>query len=445
MEILIVLLLIVLNGVFSMSELAVVSAQKARLQQAAEKGNAKARTALELNENPTRFLSTVQLGITLIGILSGAYGEKALSGKAADLLGRVPFLEPYKETLALVLVVGLLTYLSLVIGELIPKRLAMTSPERIASAVAAPMRGLSTLLSPAVSLLTFSTEGLLKLVGLGHSKENAVTEDDVKMLIQQGTEEGVFDAAEQDMMERVIRLGDRPITALMTHRLDVAWLDADAAAHENARRIADAPRSRYPVCKGSLDHVLGVVLIRDLAADALTGRPLDLTGKMQPPLFALETLSMLEVLERFKESRMHIAIVVDEFGSMQGLVTLNNVLEAIVGNLPGHDETEGTRAVQREDGSWLLDALLPIDEFQEMFKIETLPDGEQGEYQTLSGFVLARMGHIPGIGEHFEWNGLRFEVVDMDKHRLDKILVAPMPQAVPDAHTAIPPNAAPSR
>lgn len=424
MEVLIVLLLIVLNGVFSMSELAVMSAQKARLQQAAEKGSKRARTALELNENPTRFLSTVQLGITLIGILSGAYGEKALSGKAADLLGRVAVLAPYKETLALVIVVSLLTYFSLVIGELIPKRLAITSPERIAFAVAAPMRGLSLLFKPAVTLLTVSTEGLLKIVGLGHVRSGAVTEEDVEMLIKQGTEEGIFDQSEQDMMKRVIQLGDRPITDLMTHRLDVAWLDIDSAPEENARRIAQAPRSRYPVCKGSLDHIIGVVQTRDIAADVLSGKPLDLTGKMQNPLLALERLSMLEVLRQFKESRVHIAIVVDEFGSVQGLVTLNNVLEAIVGNLPGHDEVEDPRVVQRDDGSWLLDALLPIDEFQEMFKIASLPDGEQGEYRTLSGFVLARMGRIPGIGEHFEWNGLRFEVVDVDKHRLDKILVS---------------------
>lgn len=426
-EVLFVLLLIVANGVFAMSEIAIVSARKVRLQQWANEGNPRARVALELANAPNRFLPTVQIGITLIGILAGAFGGATIAELLAGIAGQVPWLAPYSEALGLGIVVVLITYLSLIVGELVPKRVALNNPEQIAMAVATPMRTLSAIAAPVVHLLSTSTEVVLRVLGIKPSAEYQVTEEEIKVLIEQGTEAGTFEAAEQDMVQRVFRLGDRRVSALMTPRLEIAWLDLDDSLEENHQTMTTSVHSRFPVCQGSLDNVLGIAQVKDLLVRNLTNQPLDLTASLQTPLFVPEGMLALKVLELFKQSGTHTALVVDEYGVIQGLVTLNDILEAIVGDIPSVDELAEPQAVQREDGSWLLDGMLPVEEFFELFEIEELPEEQQGNFQTLGGFVITHLGRIPAAADHFERSGLRFEVMDMDGNRVDKVLVMPIP------------------
>lgn len=425
-EILLVLVLIVVNGVFSMSEMALISSRKVRLQQLANQGNASARVALELADAPNRFLSTVQVGITLIGILTGAFGGATIAEKLAVYLRLIPFLEPYSEAIALGLVVLTITYLSLIVGELVPKRLALNNPERIAATVAIPMRMVAVIFSPAVHLLSASTDLVLRILGIGPFTEPQVTEEEIKVLIEQGTEAGTFEEAEQDMVERVFRLGDRPVNALMTPRPDIVWLDLEDSAEENRQKMMDSGHSRFPVCQAGLDNVLGLMHVTDLLGRSLSGQPLDLTVLLRQPIFVPESTRGLKVLELFKQSGIHMALVVDEYGVIQGLVTLNDIMVEIVGDVPSANELEEPQAVQREDGSWLLDGMLPVDEFFEIFEIEELTGEHRGSYQTLGGFVITHLGRIPAATDHFEWEGMRFEVMDMDGNRVDKVLVVPM-------------------
>jgi putative hemolysin len=425
LEILVILLLIIVNGVFAMSEIAIVSARKVRLQQWANEGNTKARVALELANAPNHLLSTVQVGITLIGILAGAFGGATLAEKLAALLRRVSVPAPYSQAISLGIVVLSITYLSLIIGELVPKRVALNNPERIATTMAAPMQALSAIAAPVVHLLSASTEMVLRVLGIRPSSEPLVTEEEIKVLIEQGTEAGTFEVAEQDMVQRVFRLGDRRVNGLMTPRLEIVWLDLDDSPEENQRKMTGSIHARFPVCQGSLDTVLGIVQVIDLLAPSLAGQPIDLTASLQPPLFVPENMLALKVLELFKQSGTHTALVVDEYGVIQGLVTLNDILEAIVGDIPSVEELADPQAVQREDGSWLLDGMLPVEDFFELFEIEELPEEQQGNYQTLGGFVITHLGRIPAAADHFEWGRLRFEVMDMDGNRVDKVLVMP--------------------
>ncbi len=425
-EILILLVLIIANGVFSMSEMAIVSSRKVRLQQMANQGDAKARAALELAEAPNRFLSTVQVGITLIGILTGAFGGATIADKLALYIELIPGLAPYSRAIAFSMIVLTITYLSLIVGELVPKRLALNNPERIAANVAIPMRTLAAGASPVVHLLSASTDLVLRILGIGPSTEPQVTEEEIKVLIEQGTEAGTFEEAEQDMVQRVFRLGDRPVNALMTPRPDIVWLDLEDSAEENRQKMMDSCHSRFPVCQGGLDNVLGVMHVTDLLARTLSGQPLDLTISLRQPVFVPESTRGLKVLELFKQTGIHVALVVDEYGVIQGLVTLNDVLVEIVGDVPSADELDDPQAVQREDGSWLLDGMLPVDEFVELFDINELRGKHQGSYQTLGGFVMTHLGRIPAAADHFEWEGMRFEVMDMDGNRVDKVLVMPM-------------------
>lgn len=426
-EILVILLLLVANGVFAMSEIAVVSARKARLQQMANQGDTKARAALGLAESPNRFLSTVQIGITLVGIFAGAFGGATLSRSLSGYLNRFPFLSPYSHAIAFTVVVLGITYLSLVIGELVPKRLALNSPEKIAAAVAGPMQLLAAIASPVVHLLSTSTELVLKLFGVeSSSSEPLVTEEEIKVLIQQGTEAGMFEVAEQDMVERVFRLGDQPVSALMTPRPDIVWLDLNDPMEENRRKMATISHNRFPVCQDELDNVLGVMQVNDVLAQSIAGKALNLAESLRQPLFVPETTQALKVLELFKQSGTHIALAVDEYGVIQGLVTLTDILEAIVGDLPSIESHESS-AVQREDGSWLLDGMLSVEKFKELFGIKELPGEQQSNYQTLGGFVITYLGRIPAAADHFEWGGFRFEVMDMDGNRVDKMLVMPKP------------------
>ena len=416
----VLLLLILLNGLFAMAELAVVSSRKARLQQRADEGDGGAAAALRLAENPDRFLSTVQIGITLIGIIAGAFGGATLSATIAPWLE--PALGAYSQAVAALIVVLLITYLSLVIGELVPKRLALQDPERIASRVARPMTALSHLASPIIGILTPSSNLLLRLMGVSASKGQPITEEEIRLLIEEGTEAGVFAAAEQDMMEGVIRLGDQRAGDLMTPRTELVWLDVEDPPEEHWRAIGQYHHSQYPVIEGSPDRILGVAATKDLWPDK-PGDPLDVRKAMRPVLFVPETLLALSLLETFRETGVRVAIVTDEYGGTQGLVSVTDLLRAIVGEVAGRSQEP--RAVQRDDGTWLVDGSLSIDELREIVDVGELPGEERGDFQTLGGFVMARLGRVPHAGERFAWQGVQYEVMDMDGLRVDKVLVTP--------------------
>ena len=427
-EVLFVLLLLAANGVFAMSELAVVSSRKSRLARMGAGGDSGARAALELAESPDRFLSTIQIGITLIGILAGAFGGATIAEQIGERVAAVPALAPYAEAVGLLVVVVAITYLSLVVGELVPKRLALNDPERIAAAVARPMGLLARLASPVVGVLSFSTSAVLRLLRTKAPTDPPVTEDEIKVLIEQGTRAGVFEEAEREMVKGVFRLADRRVSALMTPRLDIVWLDADAPRGEVLRKAAGSRYSRFPVCRGGLDGVLGVAKAKDLLALGLGGAA-DLKSVMKRPIFVPEMRSALQALEIFKSSGAHLALVIDEHGSIEGLVTMSDVLEAIVGDIEPAGAPADAYAVRRDDGSWLLDGALPLDELKELLSTGALPGEERGGFQTLAGFVLYMLGRVPRAADSFEWAGLRFEVVDMDGNRIDKVLVSRPPHA----------------
>ncbi|CAN5709380.1 hemolysin family protein [soil metagenome] len=424
LEIFILLALIAANGVFAMAELAIASSRKSRLEDMAVKGSRGARQALDLANDPNRFLSTVQIGITLIGTLAGAYGGATLAIGLDDWVeGAVPALAPYSKAIGLGVVVLSIAYLSLIFGELVPKRLALSSPERISALVAAPLRWLSVLAMPVVHFLSLSTNLVLAVLRIRPSEDLPVTEEEITILIKQGAQAGVFEEAEHDIVRRVFRLGDRRAVTLMTPRSEVVWIDVADAPEEVQRKITASPHSRFPVCDGSLDTVLGVVQVKDLLTQGFAGRPFDIRGILIVPLFIYEGTRGLKVLDMFKNTGTHIAIVLDEYGSVEGLLTLNDILEAIVGDLPDPDEPEDPKAVQRPDGSWLFDGMIALDECWELLGRPALP---QGDYHTLAGFVITRLGHIPTTAERFDWDGLSFEIVDMDANRVDKVLVAPI-------------------
>ena len=425
-EILIVLLLILANGLFAMSEMAIVSSRKVRLQQLANTGNQKAQTALELANTPNRFLSTVQVGITLIGILAGAFGGATLAEKLAVELSQIPILDPYSDVIALAVVVGLIAYLSLIFGELVPKRLALNNPEQIAVIIAKPMNFLSKLTAPVVHLLSISTEFILRLLGIQASNEPQVTAEEIKVLIEQGTQSGIVEEAEQDIVDRVFQLGDRPVQSLMTPRPEIFWLDLDDTAEENRQQLNQISSTRVLVCQEGLDNVLGFVQVTDLLSQTLSNQPLDLTRSLRRPLFVPENTSVLKILEMFKQTGIHIGIVVDEYGVIQGLVTLNDILLELVGDIPTIDNQDEPQVIQREDGSWLLDGMLGVEEFFQLFELERFAVQSQGNYHTVGGFVITHLSRIPSVAEHFEWKGLRIEVVDMDGNRVDKVLVMPI-------------------
>lgn len=422
-DIFIILFLIFINGIFSMSEIAIISARKARLLQKVEEGDQRARVALDLANEPNMLLSTVQIGITLVGVLSGAFGGATLAGEFAGFFDRFSFIHPYGESVALGLIVLCITFFTLVIGELVPKRIALNHPERIAIRAASPMRFLAGIASPAVHLLSFSTDLVLRMIGFKPSAEPPVTEEEIKILIEQGTVAGVFEEAEQDMVSRVLRLGDRRVGALMTPRKRIVWLDVNESAERNRRRILKSMRSRFPVCQGRLSNVLGVVHVKDLLTRCLSGRTLDIRSGLQQPLFVLEGTHVLRVMELFKESGTQVALVVDEYGTIEGLVTLTDLLESIIGDLPSLDDAGERPIVQREDGSWLVEGMIPVDELREFLDAGRFPEEDTGDYETLGGFVMNVLRRIPEVGDHFECCGFRFEVVDMDGHRVDKVLV----------------------
>ena len=441
---LLILVLIVANGIFSGSEIAVVSSRKVRLEQQAERGNRKARAALKLANAPNDFLSTVQIGITLIGILSGAVGGATIAQRLEPLLASVPWIGRSAQGVSVALVVGVITYLSLVIGELLPKRIALNDPEAIACAVAGPMRLLSRFSAPVVHLLGSSTELLLRLMGIRDSGQPDLTEEEIKALIRQGAEAGVFEEAEHSMVQRVFRLGDRPIRAFMTPRTEIGWLDAEASPREQLDTVIASNHSRLPVGRGSLDACQGVLrtsqflvaerLARAGRGGAAAGEDPGASGALvvlgpllQPPLYVAETTRALAVIERFRESGSHIALVTDEFGGIEGLVTVTDLMEAIVGDLPSAEDNEDPAVVQRADGSWLIDGLLEIETFKELVQRSTLRGERSGDFHTVGGFAMHHLGHIPRSGERFETDGLHVEILDMDGNRVDKVLVTVVP------------------
>ncbi|AMV36235.1 hemolysin family protein [Planctomyces sp. SH-PL62] len=429
-EIGVVVLLILANGLFSMAELAIVSSRKARLRQAAEAGDGRAAVALELANDPNRFLSTVQVGITVVGTLAGVFGGATIAVHLGDALAKVPALVPYAESLGLAAVVAAVSYLTLVFGELTPKRLALSNPEGIASWAAGPLRLVSIATVPLVRLLGWSTDRVLRLLGVHETGGSPVTEEEIQVLVREGAEVGAIETAEHDMVRRVFRLNDQPARVLMTQRADVAWIDADGTPEEVRRRVLESSHAGFPVGEGSLDKVVGIVQAKDLLGRSFEDGPLDVRSLMRPALFVFEGASGLKVLEQFKAAATPMAIVVDEYGSVEGLLTLNDILQALVGDL-AVEEGYDASAVRRDDGSWLLDGTLSIHEVSDLPGLPRLPEGEYG---TLAGFILVSLGHIPDVGDHFEWEGHKFEVVDMDENRIDRVLVTG-PESRPPAES----------
>ncbi|MGX5819558.1 hemolysin family protein [Chitinophaga lutea] len=423
MEVVIILVLILLNGVFSMAEIALVSARKVRLENAAKQGDEKAKAALKLSNNPDTFLSTVQIGITLIGILTGLYSGEQLKEDVKLFINDIPALAAYSNGIATAIIVICVTYFTLVLGELLPKRIGLANPERIAKAVAQPMNFISKITFPFVWLLSRSTSVLVSAFGLKRASDSNVTEEEIKAIISEGTSSGAIEETEQEIIERVFHLGDRNITSLMTHRTDIVWLDVSEEIESYKRKIKAAPHSVYPVCDGQIDHIKGILTIKDLYT---AGNVPVLKDIMRKPLFIPDNNTAYQVLEKFKETQIHAAFIVDEYGTFLGMITLNDILEAIVGDMPetGQDDYD---MVKREDGSYLVDAQIPFYDFLSEFDMEDQMAEFEQEFDTLAGFILHHLEHIPQTGEKFDWRGFTFEIIDMDAHRIDKILVTPPP------------------
>lgn len=417
-EIAAVVALTLINGLLAMSELAVVSSRRSRLKHLADRGSRGARAAMRLADDPSRFLSTVQFGITLVGILAGAYSGATLAQRLGKWLDDFAFIAPYGEDVGLGVTVLAITYLSLILGELVPKRIALAFPEGVAAAVAKPMRILSMVTAPAVWVLHVSTETILRLLRLNSPRETTVTEEEVKSLIAEGTQAGVFVEQEKELIEGVLRLADRPVRLLMTPRRDIAWIEVNAELPDILTVVDAHPYSRFLVCENNVDNPLGIVHIGDLLPASLRGDALDLRGHVTKVLWATESMPALKLLNLFKREKIHFAMVVDEHGSTEGLVTLTDIIEAIAGDLPEHGDYEETRIVRREDGSWLIDGGVPTDQIAETTGFYL---GEN--VQTLAGFVLANLGRIPEAGASFHFANNRYEVVDMDGNRIDKILI----------------------
>jgi putative hemolysin len=422
-EIVIILLLIMANGLLAMSEIAIVSSRTIRLQQQAASGSKGAQVALELADDPGRFLSTIQIGITLVGVFTGAFGGATLARPLSDFLSQFQLIDRSSGPIAIAIVVVTITYLSLVIGELVPKRIALNNPERAASMIAQPMAGLSKLASPLVKLLSFSTAVVLKLLGVRDRDEGEVTEQDVEMMISQGTEMGVFEPIEQEMVKQVFRMSDQRAENLITPRPEVVSIDLEEPQETNRQKIIDHGHSYLPVIQGDLDHVQGYVRAVDLLAQCLLGQDLDYQAVLRTAQFVPERAPVFDVLERFKRSGAQIAFVVDEFGGIQGLLTHTDILEAIVGDIHEPEDEIDPDIVQRDDGSWLIDGMVPIQEFRQLFELKSLPGEEEGHFHTLGGFVITYLGRIPTTGDRIELEMLNLEVVDMDGHRVDKLLV----------------------
>lgn len=427
MDIIIILGLILINGVFAMSEIAIVTSKRIRLQKLSENGSRGAKAALDLSDSPSRFLSTIQVGITLIGIFNGAFGEASLVERLTPQFVGLPVFGQYAHEIALAIVVVAITFGSLILGELVPKRVAMQYPEAVASIIAAPMLWLSRLMGPFVKVLTVTTEFILRVLGLHHKKDDMVTEEEIAGMIREGTDAGLFEKTEHDIVSRALRLDDQRVAALMTPRLDVHFIDIEDPIEANLAKIADSSYNRFPVCKGSLSHIIGIVHAGSLFEQVIRGKAMtnvDIEAATRPPLFVPETISAMQLLETLKKNRAELALVIDEYGEIEGIVTLSDVLGALVGDVSVIDEHHEEDGVRREDGSWLLDGGMSFDRFRELLETDVrFPEEASGTYHTLAGFVMTFLGHIPQMSDYFEWEGYRVEVVDMDRNRIDRLLV----------------------
>lgn len=428
-EIAILILLTLVNGVLAMSEMSIVSSRKARLESLVVDGHPGARIALQLREDPSSFLSTVQIGITLVGILAGAFGGATIAAQLGPVLDRFDFIAPNGDTVAFVLVVVAITYLSLVVGELVPKRIALENPERIASFVARPMRVLSRIAAPAVWLLRVSTDAILGPLGIGGRREEKVSEEEVKLLVAEGARTGIFEPAEQTMIEGVLRLADRSVRAAMTPRSEIAWIDVAADRPAIAAAFEESRYSQFLVCEGSIDNAIGLIDGRDVIGPALRGQTIDLRRLATTPLVVPETISVLDLLEQFRSRGVHFALIVDEYGTTEGIVTDTDVLTSIAGNLPEHGEDADPMIVERIDGSLLVDGMTPIDEFEARLGVRNLRDN--GDFETVAGLVIQNLGRLAKAGDRIALPGMAIEIVDMDGRRIDKVLVSRIPAEDP--------------
>jgi putative hemolysin len=418
-EVLILFLLIFLNALFVMTELALVSVRKGRLEALKNKGSLKAATALKLAENPDKFLSTVQIGITLISILTGLYSGEKFSKDLQPAIEKIAFLQPYAETVSTTIVVMIVTFLSIILGELVPKRIALMLALQISLLVAGPMNFLSKLAYPVVGLLSFLSNSIFKLLRLKPHSDSAVTEEEIKAMITEGSEYGSIEEGEKDIIERVFHLGDRSITSLMTHRTDIVWFDVNDTVDDIRKKEEDFAFSTYPVCENTVDDIKGLISIKDLFKANPTTALKDLA---KPALFVPENNKAYQLLEKFKSSKIHTCFIVNEYGTLEGMITLNDILEAIVGDVPqsGQEEYE---IVEREDGSYLVDAQIHFYNFLTYFDRADWMNQDEQDFDTVAGFVLNELEHIPVTGEKFEWRDFSFEIIDMDGQRIDKILV----------------------
>lgn len=424
-EIIIIFLLVIMNGIFAMTEMALVSSRRTRLQNRADKGDAGAKKALDTLKDPNRFLSSIQIGITLVGILAGVFGGATVAKKLGFWFSGFPLVGRYGPAVGIGVVVVGITYLSLVLGELVPKRMALSNAEGIASFMAAPMRLLTRLAAPVVFLLSRSTNAVLTILRVHPEKESSHTEDEIKIIIEESTKAGILEKGEQDLVNRALSLGDRDVNDLMTPRPDIVSLDLNDTTEEICKTITASTHSLFPVYDQDPDNILGTVSMKDLWTRFVVEKSQDLHSILRPPLFVPEALPVLKLLEFFKQSGTHMALVVDEYGTVQGIVTLHDVLEAMVGDLPSAELFEEPGVIHRKDGSWLVDGLLPMDKFTELVGVDVLPQESAGRYHTIAGFMLFHFKHIPLAGSRFEWAGWQFEVIDMDGNRIDKVLVTP--------------------
>lgn len=422
-EVIVIIVLIILNGILSMSELAIVSSRKAKLQKLLNEGKKHAQTVIDLSEDPNQFLSTIQIGITLIGILTGALGGATLSDPLANLIA--PYV-PYSQIISVVLVVVITTYLSLIIGELVPKRVALNNPEKVAVKVAKVMKILSKICGPLVVILSKSTNAALWFLGIRNDVKNTVTEEEIELMIEEGRAEGTIEKEEEDIIKRVFKLDDKKVDSIMTPRNEIVWIDLNDPRDVNKVKIIESKRSIFPVANDELDDFIGVVQAKDILSVLFKDEKFDVNKIVKEPLVVPENLESLELLKKFKENKeyVHMSLVVDEYGSVAGLITLNDLLEGIVGDIPGIDEEDDPMAIKRNDGSWLIDGRTQIDKFKEIFNIdEDFPDEKEDNFSTLAGFILSYSGEVPDEGERYQWNKFCFEIVDMDGHQIDKILV----------------------
>lgn len=414
-----------------MSELAVVSSRKGKLQKMINEGKKHAQTVIDLNENPNQFLSTIQIGITLIGVLTGAFGGATLSTPLANVIS--PYV-PYAESISVLIVVIVTTYLSLVIGELVPKRIALNSPERVAVKVAKSMKILSKICKPFVIILSKSTNAVLTILRINHKEDTSITEEEIELMIEESRVEGNIEKEEEDIIKRVFKLDEQKVDMIMTPRSEIIWIDLDDSPEENKKKIIESKRSIFPIAKGELDDFMGVVQSKDILAVLFENKEMNLEKIVKNPIVVPENLESLELLKQYKENKeyVHMALIVDEFGSVSGLITLNDLLEGIVGDIPGIDETDDPIATQRADGTWLIDGRYQIDRFKELFDYsEEFPDEKEDNFTTIAGFILSFCGKIPEEGEEFIWDRFSFEIVDMDGNKIDKLLITDLgPQEI---------------